>query len=212
MPAHGWSRLHNAVRAHAGAAGFPPSAQREAVRRTGRARSRPTHVAWSHCRLALPLLLLCLVACRHEPARPPPPGPTQRQQQTLHALGFVHTSSGWLLNLPDPITFDLNKDTLRPGMRAQIATTAHELLKAHVHHLRVEGHTDNSGPRDFNVDLSMRRAQSVAEAFIADGFARENIVEKGLGPDSPIASNDTREGRSSNRCVLIIIPVDALTQ
>jgi outer membrane protein OmpA-like peptidoglycan-associated protein len=158
-------------------------------------------------------LAASLAACQTPPpVRPSGPTAAERQQTTLHSLGFVKTDDGWLLNLPEPISFALNKDELKPTVQESIARTAAELLKANVRHLRIEGHTDNSGPREYNVMLSLRRAQTVAHEFINNGFAEGDISEQGLGPDSPISSNETRDGRATNRCVLIIIPVDALAQ
>ena len=51
-----------------------------------------------------------------------------------------------------------------------------------------------------------------AHEFVANGFVVDNITEQGLGPENPISLNETREGRATNRCVLIIVPVDALAQ
>lgn len=160
------------------------------------------------------MLSVALSACQPAPVKPPPPGPSdaERQQSALHSLGFVKTDDGWLLNLPEPISFELNRDELKASVKESIAKTATELLSANVHHLRIEGHTDNSGPRDYNVALSLRRAQTVAQEFVGNGFAANDISEQGLGPDNPISSNETRQGRATNRCVLIIIPVDALAQ
>ena len=166
--------------------------------------------AW---RAAALLLTLTLAACKTAP--PPKPAavdPAAQQREALNSLGFAAGDDGWLLNLPEPISFELEKDKLKPSMQQSIATTAAGLIKAHVYKLRIEGHTDNSGPRDYNVALSQRRAQAVAQEFVNNGFARADIVELGLGPDKPLHPNDTREGRASNRCVVIIIPVDALAQ
>jgi OOP family OmpA-OmpF porin len=116
------------------------------------------------------------------------------------------------LNLPEPISFELDKDTLKPSMQESIATTAAGLLKANVRKLRIEGHTDDSGPRDYNVALSQRRAETVAQEFISHGFARTDVVEVGMGPDHPLQPNDTRKNRAANRCVVIIVPAEALNQ
>jgi outer membrane protein OmpA-like peptidoglycan-associated protein len=97
-------------------------------------------------------------------------------------------------------------------MQESIATTAAGLLKANVRRLHIEGHTDNTGPREHNLTLSQRRAHAVAVEFANSGFAKGDITELGLGPDKPLHANDTREGRALNRCVVIIIPVDALAQ
>ena len=156
-------------------------------------------------------LFACLLsACQPEvKPEPPPPNP---QQAALHSLGFTKGEDGWLLNLPEPISFEFDQDKLKPSIQDSIAKTADELLKANVRRLRIEGHTDNTGVADYNIALSQRRAHAVAQEFIAHGFSENDISEIGLGPKNPIGSNDTRAGRAANRCVVIIVPVDALTQ
>jgi len=163
-------------------------------------------------RIAASLLALMLGACQAPAIKPAEPvvDPGAQQRSALQSLGFAEGDDGWLLNLPEPISFELDRDDLKPSVRQSIASTADGLLKAHVHRLRIEGHTDNSGPRDHNVALSQRRAHEVADAFVANGFAKTDITEVGLGPDNPLRENHTREGRAMNRCVVIIIPVDAL--
>jgi outer membrane protein OmpA-like peptidoglycan-associated protein len=158
------------------------------------------------------LLAVTLAACQAPPVKPSGPTEAERQHATLHALGFVETEAGWLLNLPEPISFELDKDVLKASMQQSIAKTAAELIGTHVNRLRIEGHTDNSGPREYNIALSLRRAHNVAHEFVVNGFAADHITEQGLGPENPLASNDTRQGRQSNRCVLIIVPVEALAQ
>jgi outer membrane protein OmpA-like peptidoglycan-associated protein len=65
----------------------------------------------------------------------------------------------------------------------------------------IVGHTDNTGDEGYNMKLSQSRADSVAEHLIAEGVDASKIETLGLGPTSPIASNDTREGRMENRRV-----------
>ncbi len=69
----------------------------------------------------------------------------------------------------------------------------------------IVGHTDSTGDEGHNMRLSLARAQSVADHLVATG-ADPNVIETiGLGPHSPIASNDTREGRIQNRRVDIYV-------
>jgi OOP family OmpA-OmpF porin len=67
--------------------------------------------------------------------------------------------------------------------------------------LSVSGYTDATGRRAHNVHLSQARAQAVAEVLKAEGLAVDRV--EGLGPDHPIASNETPEGRAKNRRVEI---------
>ncbi|MDX8385167.1 MAG: OmpA family protein [Gallionella sp.] len=69
--------------------------------------------------------------------------------------------------------------------------------------LNITGHTDITGRLDKNMILSEDRAESVKQFLISNGVAAERIFTQGFGPEIPIASNDTPEGRSKNRRVEI---------
>jgi OmpA-OmpF porin, OOP family len=81
-----------------------------------------------------------------------------------------------------------------------------KILKDNQHLVfEVAGHTDNRGDHNFNVSLSEKRAQSVRQYLIDDGVSADRLTAKGYGPDKPVASNDTREGRSQNRRVELVL-------
>lgn len=65
--------------------------------------------------------------------------------------------------------------------------------------VRVDGHTDDEGPEDFNLDLSLRRARAVLDYMVAAGLPDANLSAEGFGESRPIADNGTAEGRAKNR-------------
>jgi OmpA-OmpF porin, OOP family len=65
--------------------------------------------------------------------------------------------------------------------------------------VEIQGHTDNIGTRNYNIRLSLARAQAVCDYLTAKGIAKDRLIIKGFGPDRPIAKNDTSEGRGQNR-------------
>jgi OOP family OmpA-OmpF porin len=67
------------------------------------------------------------------------------------------------------------------------------------------GHTDSTGNADYNMGLSKRRAQSVADYLVSTGVEEQKLRVTGRGKNDPIASNDTPEGRAQNRRVEIIV-------
>lgn len=156
-------------------------------------------------------LLVALAVLAGCAAAPPKPTLEQRQRQALTEMGFHKVDDGWLLILPERISFEFNKDALKPEFRKTIADFAHQLLSVDIRQLHVEGHTDNLGAHDYNLTLSQRRADIVADAFVADGFAAKDILRKGLGADQPAADNGTTDGRAQNRRVEIIVPSAALS-
>jgi len=70
----------------------------------------------------------------------------------------------------------------------------------------IEGHTDSTGSKEMNDDLSQRRADAVKDYLIANKTLSENkIVAQGYGPDKPVSSNATAEGRAANRRIDVIV-------
>jgi outer membrane protein OmpA-like peptidoglycan-associated protein len=65
--------------------------------------------------------------------------------------------------------------------------------------ISVEGHTDSVGAAASNKTLSQARADAVVTALAARGIAKEQLHAEGFGPDRPLASNDSAEGRAQNR-------------
>lgn len=77
------------------------------------------------------------------------------------------------------------------------------LLKANpdIRRMRIEGHTDNHGAAEMNLDLSKRRAASVRSWLVEHGVESGRLESEGYGLTQPIATNDTDEGRALNRRV-----------
>lgn len=69
----------------------------------------------------------------------------------------------------------------------------------------IDGYTDNKGSVAINKKLSKARAQSVANALIANGVDKSRIVARGFGKDNPVCDNKTEEGRQCNRRVEVVI-------
>ncbi len=77
------------------------------------------------------------------------------------------------------------------------------VLKTHpeITKVRVEGHTDNTGRRSFNIQLSLERATAVTTWLVDHGIDASRLVAAGVGPDKPIDNPNTEEGRRNNRRV-----------
>jgi len=77
----------------------------------------------------------------------------------------------------------------------------------------IEGHTDNTGSDQYNLQLSQKRAESVRQYLINNfSIAPDRLSAKGFGESRPIASNTTREGRRKNRRVVAVIYATKETQ
>nr|WP_278252201.1 OmpA family protein [Deferrivibrio essentukiensis] len=100
------------------------------------------------------------------------------------------------------VQFDTNKSDIKPEYVDEIKKFA-EFLKRHPEvKVEIAGHTDSDGDRDKNIALSQKRADAVAEYLSTEfGIEKDRITAKGYGPDKPVASNDTEEGKNQNRRV-----------
>ena len=97
------------------------------------------------------------------------------------------------------IEFEPGSSVLRPAGRNILDEMAATLLKLGNKKVEVIGHTDSQGARDTNVVLSLARADAVRSYLASKGIAPSLITTSGSGPDRPVASNDTPEGRARNR-------------
>lgn len=69
--------------------------------------------------------------------------------------------------------------------------------------IRIEGHTDNTGPDTVNLRVSRERATAVANYLMARGIPADRLVVTGYGSTQPVAPNDTEAGRAQNRRIEI---------
>lgn len=99
------------------------------------------------------------------------------------------------------ILFDIAKSDLRPQSQADLADLATSLNKYPNTNIVIYGHTDNTGSDATNDALSVRRAQAAGNYLISQGVASSRITTVGRGEREPIATNDTAEGRQTNRRV-----------
>lgn len=97
------------------------------------------------------------------------------------------------------VEFDSGKASLTPDGRAILDEMVAAMLKLKGRRIEIIGHTDSAGLRTSNVSLSQARAATVKAYLAAHGIAEDNLTASGQGPDRPIASNDTVEGRARNR-------------
>jgi outer membrane protein OmpA-like peptidoglycan-associated protein len=133
-----------------------------------------------------------------------------RQTEALTSLGFKKIGDTWKLTLPDRVLFEFDKASLKPELRHSIVEVADQLLFVNIVRVRVEGHTDNVGVSEYNKDLSLRRANTVAAVLVTEGFSAANLESVGYGADRPVADNSSEEGRAQNRRVEIIVLSDML--
>ncbi|WP_349922059.1 OmpA family protein [Aeromonas veronii] len=149
------------------------------------------------------LLLTLLSACQSAPQ-----GLTPAQLTVLKEQGFHLTDEGWTLDISNKVLFANNVGALNPNTRQVVAQLGKALMDVGLDKARVDGHTDSNGEAAYNQQLSLKRAQSVADVLISVGMPPANLDIRGRGEEAPIASNSNMAGRAENRRVAIIIGND----
>lgn len=99
------------------------------------------------------------------------------------------------------VTFASGVAALSPEAEVTLRETAMALIQVPGARVEIAGHTDSTGPRTVNLRLSRARARSVRAFLVAAGVPAHQLTAAGYGPDEPIASNATPEGRVANRRV-----------
>jgi OOP family OmpA-OmpF porin len=99
------------------------------------------------------------------------------------------------------VEFGNNSDVLAPGSMQVLDGVAAELARYPDMKVEIAGHTSSTGPAEYNLDLSQRRAQAVADYLISKGLDPARFTVKGYGEADPVADNATPEGRARNRRV-----------
>lgn len=138
-----------------------------------------------------------------------PSGLTPAQISVLQQQGFSpYQNSSWQLGLDDKILFASNSDRINPDTAIRIEGIGRALAAVEITKLRVEGHTDDYGTDAYNDQLSLHRAQVVADKFDEAGFLPSNIIVRGLGKQNPVTVENTAEAQAQNRRVSIIVSAD----
>lgn len=119
-----------------------------------------------------------------------------------HDRGSDGTGDSRRIEVSDRIHFEVDSAALDPQSHATLDEVV-ELLVAspEIETIRIEGHTDNRGSREHNIELSRNRAASVRDYLVEQGIDAGRLTTRGVGPDEPIGDNDTEEGRRENRRV-----------
>lgn len=111
------------------------------------------------------------------------------------------------LIMPGNITFNSSSYELKTNFYPVLDSVGLVLAKYDDTSIRVSGHTDNTGNRQYNLTLSERRGDTVANYLAARDVARSRMFVQGLAFDQPISDNATAQGRAQNRRVeLYILP------
>jgi outer membrane protein OmpA-like peptidoglycan-associated protein len=123
------------------------------------------------------------------------------QMQNLQARSEAR---GQVMTLGESV-FPPGKSSLQPEALANLDRVVEFVNAQPARRVRIEGHTDSRGSANLNQVLSQKRAEAVRDALVARGVDAARITAVGLGAGSPLASNESAEGRARNRRVDVIL-------
>lgn len=109
------------------------------------------------------------------------------------------------LIMPTDVVFDFDRASIKNEFKPMLDTVAEALNVYTGVKVKVDGHTDNTGEYNYNMDLSERRADSAKKYLVSKGVDSSRIETEGFSFSKPVASNATQEGRDKNRRIEIII-------
>ena len=128
-----------------------------------------------------------------------------KMQQDLARIASTKADTrGLVVTLPG-IFFDPGKTQLKPGAKRTLQRIAEPLKGDDRIRVTVEGHTDNTGNPEKNMEISEKRAEAVREYLVSVGVSADRIMATGKGDAEPVATNKTAAGRQQNRRVELVI-------
>lgn len=106
----------------------------------------------------------------------------------------------------DSVKFPTDVDALSPEAEQRLTELAQRLKAENRNvYLEIQGYTDASGPEGYNQQLGQSRAEAVRRSLSRQGIALNRMATISYGEESPVAPNDTLEGRAQNRRVAIVV-------
>lgn len=130
--------------------------------------------------------------------------PPVTENKGMTALEPALLKSDSLVTLSD-VLFEVNAYELKAEHFSALDLLSTFLLAHPTLEVSISGHTDSTGKEHHNVNLSLRRAETVAYYLIDKGVLFDKVYFEGLGSSQPISDNTSEQGRSKNRRVEILI-------
>jgi len=128
----------------------------------------------------------------------------QERKELIKKTSFEKAKEGQTIVLEN-IYFEFDKAELLPESFPALDMLYRALQENSLMEIEITGHTDSIGTQQYNLELSLKRAESVVNYIINKGISQSRLTFKGYGNLYPISDNTTEEGRALNRRVEITI-------
>ena len=122
----------------------------------------------------------------------------------MQQLRAKQTAQGLVVTLED-VLFEVNGADLQPGAQPQLLRLVEFLKLNPDRKVLIEGYTDSIGSSEYNLQLSLLRAESAQSFLVGNGLPADRITAIGYGDTRPEAPNDSATGRQQNRRVEVVI-------
>lgn len=154
--------------------------------------------------------LVFLANCGTKPVETPPPPPAQTTDTSAadnanatNDETATQGPSGELLS-KRIVYFDFDSADIRADSQSVVAAHARYLAGAPAQKVRLEGHADERGSREYNIGLGERRAQSVRRALLLQGVAEVQLSTVSYGEERPAVAGSDEQAYAANRRVEIV--------
>ncbi|MBU1396755.1 MAG: OmpA family protein [Gammaproteobacteria bacterium] len=137
------------------------------------------------------------------PAAPPQPDAAIAPLAPAAAAAPPEPAPAMTLVL-EGVNFDFDKAVIRPEGYAKLDQDVAALKEWGDVDVEVAGHTCSIGTEEYNLGLSLRRAEAVRNYLVSKGISADRLTVRGYGESRPAVSNATREGRAQNRRVELV--------
>ena len=126
-------------------------------------------------------------------------------ERDIEGAKVERVGEGIKITFSSGILFDVDKSNLKDPYKNELTDLSRILNKYADTNILLAGHTDSTGSEEYNLELSKRRADSVANYLVAQQVNSARFTTDGYGESQPVATNDTDAGRSLNRRVEVAI-------
>jgi outer membrane protein OmpA-like peptidoglycan-associated protein len=126
-------------------------------------------------------------------------------ERDIEGAKVERVGEGIKITFSSGILFDVNKSDLKSQYQSELAELSKILNKYEDTNILLVGHTDSTGSEEYNLELSKRRAGSVANYLTTQNVNPARFTTDGYGESQPVATNDTDAGRAQNRRVEVAI-------
>jgi len=126
-------------------------------------------------------------------------------ERDIEGAKVERVGEGIKITFSSGILFDVDQSNLKDQYKSELAELSRILNKYADTNILLVGHTDSTGSENYNLELSKRRAGSVATYLTTQNVNAARFTTEGYGESQPVTTNDTAVGRAQNRRVEVAI-------